>query len=178
MTSGVQFVQTGRVWKFGDDINTDLISPSASFRMPLEEQHTLVFSALRPGWIKQVREGDIIVAGANFGVGSGRPIGRYLRACGITGVVASSLNGLGLRNCINFELPAIPCPGVDAIFEEGDTARIDFASGTIENLTRNKSLQGQPLPELFKEILLGGGIVPMLIKADLIEPQPTNAPQQ
>lgn len=177
MPLGVKFVQTGRVWKFGDDINTDLISPSASFRMPLEKQHTLVFSALRPDWIKEVREGDIIIAGANFGVGSGRPIGRYLRACGITGVVASSFNGLGLRNCINFELPAIGCTGVDSIFEDGDTAHIDFTTGEVRNMTNNKSLQGNPLPDLFKDILLGGGIVPMLIKADLIEPHPTNAAQ-
>ncbi|RMF89043.1 MAG: 3-isopropylmalate dehydratase, partial [Nitrospinota bacterium] len=57
----------GRVWKFGDDINTDLIMPQVAFALPLEEQIRYVFRANRPGWVEQVREGDIIVAGRNFG---------------------------------------------------------------------------------------------------------------
>ena len=68
----------GRVWKFGDDVNTDLIFPNRAFREPLAAQHRFVFSANRPGWIDAVQPGDLIVAGQNFGMGSGRPVGRLV----------------------------------------------------------------------------------------------------
>ncbi|MBV9783623.1 MAG: 3-isopropylmalate dehydratase small subunit [Acidisphaera sp.] len=178
MPLNVQLLQTGRIWKFGDDVNTDLIQPSAAFRLPEDEQHRMAFSSIRPDWIGRVRAGDILIAGANFGVGSGRRIGAFLRACGITGLVAESINGLGLRNCINFALPAIECPGVTSLFEEGETARIDFNLGKVENVTQGTSLVGRPLNDLFKEILLAGGIVEMLIRNGQIEPVPTNAQSQ
>jgi|SoiMethySBSTD1v2_1073268.scaffolds.fasta_scaffold44802_2 3-isopropylmalate/(R)-2-methylmalate dehydratase small subunit len=164
-----ELVRTGRVWKFGDNINTDLMLPHTAFRMPKAEQHTLCFEAIRPGWVKEVKPGDLIVAGENFGMGSGRPVGTILVACGIAGVVAEAINGLCLRNCVNFSLPAIDCPGVTAIFEDGDTARIDYLSGRVENLTNGKSLQGKPLASLLADIVLAGGVVPMLVREGYVE---------
>ena len=162
----------GRVWLFGDDINTDLIFPNRAMRLPLDQQHRLVFSANRPGWVDQVREGDIIVAGQNFGMGSGRPVGQLLANCGIRGVLANAVNGLCLRNCVSFGLPAISAPGVSGFFQEGDNARINFSSGKIENLERNKSMEAPGMPPLFQELVDNGGTIPMLVKEGWIEPKP------
>ncbi|MGZ8201868.1 MAG: LeuD/DmdB family oxidoreductase small subunit [Burkholderiales bacterium] len=163
---------TGRVWKFGDLINTDMIMPSAVFRLPKAEQHTLCFESIRPGWSKQVQKGDILVAGENFGMGSGRPIGEVLRACGIVGVLGESINGLAMRNCINSSLPGLSCAGVSRLFEDGDTARVDFLSGKIENVTRGTSLQTQPLAPLLVDIVEAGGVIPMLIKEGYVHAEP------
>ena len=175
MADKLELTHTGRVWKFGDQINTDLILPSWTFRLPEKERNKAAFSAIRPGWADQVQPGDIIVGGQNFGLGSGRPVGSVLRGCGIVGLVAESINGLCLRNCVNFSLPGIDCPGVSAIFEEGDVARIDYMSGKVENVTRNKSLQGKPLEQLLAEIVVAGGVIPMLIREGYIEEEPTDA---
>jgi 3-isopropylmalate/(R)-2-methylmalate dehydratase small subunit len=172
MTDTSRLVHTGRVWKFGDLVNTDMIMPSAAFRLPKNEQHRLCFEATRPGWASEVRPGDILVAGENFGMGSSRPIGEVLRACGIAGLVAESINGLALRNCVNSSLPAINCPGVAALFEEGDTARIDFLAGRIENVTRGKALQTTPLAPLLAQIVTAGGVIPMLIKEGCLHAEP------
>ena len=175
MADKLELTHTGRVWKFGDQINTDLILPSWTFRLPEKERNKAAFSAIRPGWADQVQRGDIIVGGQNFGLGSGRPVGSVLRGCGIVGLVAESINGLCLRNCVNFSLPGIDCPGVSALFEEGDVARIDYMSGKVDNVTRNKSLQGKPLEQLLAEIVVAGGVIPMLIREGYIEEEPTDA---
>jgi 3-isopropylmalate/(R)-2-methylmalate dehydratase small subunit len=172
MADSTTLVRTGRVWKVGDLINTDMIMPSSAFRLPKSEQHTLCFETTRPGWVKEVRPGDILVAGENFGMGSSRPIGEVLRGCGIAAVIAESINGLALRNCVNSSLPALNCPGVAALFEEGDTARVDFLAGRIENVTRGKSLEVAPLAPLLAEVVAAGGVIPMLLKDGDIEAEP------
>lgn len=172
MNDTTRLVHTGRVWKFGDLINTDMIMPSTAFRLPKSEQHTLCFEAIRPGWARQVRPGDILVAGENFGMGSGRPIGEVLRACGIVALVAESINGLALRNCVNSSLPGINCAGVSRLFEDGDTARVDFLSGKVENVTRGKSIQTHPMAPLLVEIVAAGGVIPMLVKEGYIHAEP------
>jgi len=172
MTDASSLAYTGRVWKFGDLINTDMIMPTTAFRLPKNRQHTLCFEAIRPGWAAQVKSGDILVAGENFGMGSSRPIGDVLRACGIVAVVAESINGLALRNCVNSSLPALNCPGVAALFEDGDTAQVDFLAGRIENVTRKRSLQAAPLAPLLAEIVAAGGVIPMLLKEGDIHAEP------
>ncbi len=171
-----ELVRTGKVWKFGDNINTDLIFPNSAFRMPLEEQHKLVFSANRPGWVEQVQAGDIVIAGKDFGMGSGRPVGRVMRECGIGGIVAESVNGMALRNCVSFAMPAISCPGIVSLFNEGEMARIDFRTGVVENLTTGRSITGKRLPPMLADLTVDGGIVQMLVRKGLIEPKPTLAP--
>ncbi len=175
MSAYRELIRTGRVWKVGDNINTDLIFPNSAFRLPLEEQYRKVFSANRPGWVEQVEKGDILIAGKDFGMGSGRPVGRLLGECGIGGVVAESVNGLALRNCINFGMPAIDCRGILSLFEEGQVARIDFRSGLVENLTTGESLSGMALPDVLADLSMDGGILQMLVKKGLIEPTPTLA---
>lgn len=152
----------GKVWKFGDDINTDLVIPGFAVLMTLEEQLPHCFSANRPGWVDDVQPGDVLLAGRNFGVGSARPIGDVLRALGISGVVAESLNGLGLRNCINAGLPSLPCPGILDAFDEGDTADVDWTTGDVRNVTKGNALQGNPVPKALRDIVEHGGVEAVL----------------
>ena len=77
---------------------------------------------------------------------SSRPAARSLKNIGLGCLVAHSLNGLFYRNCINFAFPALECPGVQDLFEEGDTAEVDFEAAAVRNVTRNKSLAGRPTP--------------------------------
>jgi 3-isopropylmalate/(R)-2-methylmalate dehydratase small subunit len=149
---------TGRVWIFDHDINTDLVIPNFAVLVPLEEQVQHCFSANRPGWVDEVEPGDVLVVGRNFGVGSARNIGAVFHALGIAGVVAESFNGLGLRNCINAGLPPLPCPGVLAVFSEGDEAEVDWTSGAVHNRTTGATTQGDPIPPQLQDIVLGGGV--------------------
>lgn len=162
-------VRRGRVWKFGDNVNTDSMLPNVAFRLPLNEQHRHCFEAIRPGWVTAVRPGDLIVAGENFAIGSSRPVGRILRVCGIAGVAAHSVNGLGLRSCVNDGVPAIGCPGVGDLFADGETGEIDFSSGKITNLDRGTSIQAAPLAPLLADIVVAGGVMPMLIREGYVE---------
>lgn len=172
----MEFQRRGRVWKFGDSINTDLIFPNTAFRLPVDQQYRSVFAANRPGWVDQVQAGDIVVAGADFGMGSGRPVGRLLRECGIAALLAESINGLCLRNCVTYGFPALSVPGVTDLFEEGDLAAVDFAAGTVRNETRGREIGAAPLPELFLDLMRAGGSVPMLIAEGWIEPDPAHIP--
>jgi 3-isopropylmalate/(R)-2-methylmalate dehydratase small subunit len=152
----------GRVWTFGDDINTDLVIPGFAIFLPREEQPKHCFSANRPGWVDEVRAGDVLVAGRNFGVGSARPIGNVFLDLGISGIVAESFNGLGLRNCINVGLPVLPCRGIVAAFEEGDVAEVDWTTGAVRNLEKGTTLQGQPIPKALQDIVSAGGVEAVL----------------
>ncbi|HEY7655685.1 MAG TPA: 3-isopropylmalate dehydratase [Burkholderiales bacterium] len=160
-----------RVWKFGDNINTDLILPVQAFYLPAEEQPKYVFQANRPGWVKEVKPGDIIVGGKNFGMGSSRPAARSLKNLGLACLVAPSINGLFFRNCVNFAFPAMECPGVDAAFQEGETAEVDFDASVVRNVTRGVTLQGRPIPPQLMELVKAGGIYPLLEKEGLIAPR-------
>lgn len=152
----------GRVWKFGDDINTDLIIPGFAIFFSREEQPRHCFSANRPGWVDEVKPGDVLIAGRNFGVGSARPIGDVFVGLGLGGIVAESFNGLGLRNCINVGLPVLPCDGIVDAFEEGDIAEVDWTTGAVGNLTKSSTLQGQSVPKVLQDIVVAGGVEKML----------------
>ena len=161
----------GRVWKFGNDINTDLVIPNFAILMPADEAPKHCFSANRPGWVDEVRDGDILLAGRNFGVGSGRAIGDVFVRLGISAVVAETFNGLGLRNCINAGLPSLPCQGILEAFDEGDIAEVDAVGGVVRNVTQDRTLEGQPLPPALQEIVSAGGVEQMLRAAGyLAEP--------
>jgi 3-isopropylmalate/(R)-2-methylmalate dehydratase small subunit len=138
--------------------------------MSADEQPRHCFSANRPGWVDEVQEGDVLLAGRNFGVGSGRPIGEVFVRLGIKAVVAESFNGLGLRNCVNVGLPSLPCPGILDAFEEGDVAEVDAVSGVVRNLTSGASVTGKPLPLPIQEIVKAGGVEQMLRAAGHLAP--------
>jgi 3-isopropylmalate/(R)-2-methylmalate dehydratase small subunit len=154
----------GKVWIFGDDINTDLVIPGYALFMPPEEQRRQCFSANRPGWVDEVQPGDVLVAGRNFGVGSARAIGDSFVGLGISGIVADSFNGLGMRNCVNVGLPVLPCPGVTSTFEEGDIAEVNWHTGQVHNVTRGTTIEGRPVPAALREIVEAGGVEAILRK--------------
>jgi 3-isopropylmalate/(R)-2-methylmalate dehydratase small subunit len=160
----------GRVWIFGDNIDTDLMMPHGAFEKSLQEQAKLVFKANRPGWVDLVKKGDIIVAGKNFGTGSSRPAALLFKTLGIEAVAAESVNGLFFKNCINFGLPAFNCPGVTESFKEGDVAEIDPQAGTIRNVATGKSLRTGILPEMLMNIIAAGGMIELLTKEGCLEP--------
>ena len=153
---------TARVWKFGDDLNTDLILPSPASMLPVAEQPRFVFQANRPGWVDQVQPGDIVIAGKNFGMGSSRPAARSLRNLGLACVVCESMNGLFFRNCVNYAFPTLACPGVSALFEEGEVAEVDFDTALVRNVSTGRSLQGKAIPAQLLDIIRAGGIYPLL----------------
>lgn len=159
-----------RVWKFPDNINTDLIIPSGSIYLSATEQARLAFRASRPGWVDEIRPGDIMVAGRNFGLGSSRPAARSLKILGISCVIAESINGLMFRNCINYAFPAMECPGVTAAFEEGDIAQADFSAATVRNMKSGRTLDARRLPSKLLDLLEAGGIYALLEKNGIIEP--------
>jgi 3-isopropylmalate/(R)-2-methylmalate dehydratase small subunit len=164
---------TGRVWKFGDDINTDLVIPNFAVLMPLEEQLQHCFSANRPGWVDEVQPGDVLVAGRNFGVGSARNIGAVFYGLGIRGVVAASFNGLGLRNCINSGLPPLQCAAVLDIFDENDVAEVDWTTGAVKNATTGATAQGSPIPPALQDIVTAGGVENVLRSEGYLAPAGT-----
>jgi 3-isopropylmalate/(R)-2-methylmalate dehydratase small subunit len=151
-----------RVWKFGDNINTDLILPNVAFYLTPQEQLKYIFRANRPGWVEEVRPGDILLGGRNFGMGSSRPAARNLKNLGLSCLVADSINGLFYRNAVNFAFPAMECAGVQDLFDEGDTAEVDFETGAVTNVATCKSLTGRTIPAQLLKIVDAGGIFPLL----------------
>lgn len=160
----------GRVWKFGDHIDTDLMMPQDTFRLPIEERARAVFRVNRPGWVDQVKQGDIIAAGKNFGMGSSRPAARTFKFLGIEAIIADSINGLFFRNCINYALPAFNLPGVLNYFQEGEFAEIDPHAGTIKNLNTGICFEAEVLPEMLMKIIEAGGMIELLQKEGYLKP--------
>lgn len=159
----------GRAWVFADsNIDTDQIMPSGAFRMAPDEQVRLVFSSYRPGWVDQVEPGDLVVAGRNFGTGSSRPGAQLLARLGIVALIAESINDLFFRNCVNYALPPIECPGIVENVREGDVIRVDLAEGTCTNTYTGVSLPGTRLPNMLWEIIVAGGLYEALRKEGYI----------
>lgn len=161
---------SGRVWKFGNNINTDLMMPGPALYVPERERVRYVFQANRPGWVDLVQKGDVIVGGWNYGVGSSRPAALSLRNVGIGCLLAESINGLFLQNCVSFGLPALQCRGVQAAFEEGQVAEVSIDDFTVRNAQTGATLKATPLPRQLVDLMCGGGIFPLLEKQGLIAP--------
>jgi len=148
----------GKVWRFGDNIDTDQIIPAEYLVTGDSEElakHT--FERVRPEFAKKVQKGDIIVAGKNFGCGSSREHAtRALIGSGVACVVAASFARIFFRNSINIGLPLIECR-VEA--EDGDEIEIDFDRGSIKNLTSGENYSFKPLPRFLSNLLESGGLV-------------------
>ena len=151
---------SGRVWKYGDDVNTDVIFPgkytySISDRKEMA-QHAL--EDLDPEFVKNVRPGDIIVASKNWGCGSSREQAVIcLKEIGVAAIVARSFARIYFRNCINEGLPIVTCDAVDTV-ETGDEVTIDFEAGKV--FTPGGEYTFPPLAPSIMEILDAGGLVP------------------
>ncbi len=165
----------GRTWSFGDNINTDLMVPGQVLYASEEEQKRAVFFANRPGWVDEVKTGDIIIGGHNFGMGSSRPAARSLRNLGIACLVADTINSLFFRNAVNFGFLSISCPGVHAAFTEGQEAEVCIETWTVKNRATGQVLKADPIPPTLLTLMLEGGIYPSLERAGLLAPKVAKA---
>jgi 3-isopropylmalate/(R)-2-methylmalate dehydratase small subunit len=161
---------SGRVWVFGDGLNTDAMYPGFAMKLDRAEAAKHVFYEVRPGWTDQVSAGDIVIAGRNFGVGSSRPVATLFRHLGVAGLVAEEFNSLFLRNAINDGLPALTAPGVTAMFEDGNLGTFDISTGVYRNDTTGATGQAPPLPPMLVDIIASGGVLPRLADQGYLPP--------
>jgi 3-isopropylmalate/(R)-2-methylmalate dehydratase small subunit len=159
----------GKAWKFGVNLNTDEIIP-ARYNITIDEKELAknVFCEIMPDYARLVSPGDVVVGGANFGCGSSRehaPIA--IKGSGAACVIAASYARIFFRNAINIGLPILESPEAAAAIEQGDEVQVDLASGTIRDVTQNKSFQARPLPPFVLQIAAAGGIVKFLKEHDL-----------
>jgi 3-isopropylmalate/(R)-2-methylmalate dehydratase small subunit len=152
----------GRVWRFGDNVNTDVMAPWDTISQPWEEARRRVLH-IRPEFAEQVQQGDVVVAGRNWGCGSSREQApQYLKNMGIAAVVAESFGRIYFRNSIAIAFPNLACPGVSSAFEDGDEIEIELETAIIRNLSKGKELQGQPYTPEMLEIVEKGGLMALL----------------
>ena len=153
----------GRARRFGDNIDTDTITPGSLVHLPVEELKVHAFEPIRPGFARTVREGDIIVGGNNFGCGSSREQATsVVKELGIRTIACESMARIYFRNCIALGVYPIIAKGVAGLFEEGDGIEIDLEKGEIRNPASGEAASFEPLSGTPKEILDGGGIIPRI----------------
>jgi 3-isopropylmalate/(R)-2-methylmalate dehydratase small subunit len=153
---------SGKVWVFGDDLNTDAMYPGFAMKMDPPEAAKYIFYEVRPGWTDEVGAGDIVMAGKNFGVGSSRPVAALFGELGVAGLVAAEFNSLFFRNAVNAGLPAMTVPDVTALFSDGDVGTFDLGDGTWRNETTGARGKVPKLPQLILDIIESGGVLPRL----------------
>ncbi len=153
----------GRVWKFGDNINSDLIHPSRFFSLDEKIVKEGAMKGMNPEFTEKVRKGDIIVAGRNFGCGSGRETAvQSLKLNGISVMIAESFARMFYRNAVNLALPVIECEGVGEFVSEGDKLEVNLDSAIIRNLTTKEEIEGEKIPPHLMAILEKGGLMDTL----------------
>ena len=151
----------GRVWKFGNNVDTDLIIPARFLNVSDKiELARNCFADHRPDFVKGVKQGDIIVAGSNFGCGSSRehaPLA--IKTAGIGVIIAESYARIFYRNAFNIGLPILELKGVSKLFEEGAVISVDVSSGEIMGNADGKPHFATPIPEFMRDIIQAGGLV-------------------
>lgn len=158
----------GRAWVFGDEVNTDDMFPGFAMKMPIPEAAKHMFNATRPNWVHEVREGDIVVGGRAFGIGSSRPVPLLMLELGVGCIVAEEYNSLFLRNCINYGLPAVTAPGIRGAVNEGDELRVDVERAVVENRSTGEVFSAKAYPPFILDILDSGGLLGKLEKSGLL----------
>ncbi len=152
----------GNVWKYGDNIDTDVIIPARY--LVTTDPATLAAHCMEDideAFARQVQPGDIIVGGSNFGCGSSRehaPIS--IKGAGVSCIIAESFARIFFRNAINIGLPILESPEAARDAQQGDTLSVDLISGTIINLRTGKTYQASPYPPFVLKIINAGGLVP------------------
>ena len=150
----------GRVWKYGDDVNTDVIFPGRYTYQLMEpaEMAKHAMEDLDPEFAKNVKPADVVVAGKNFGCGSSREqAAACLRAAGVQAVVAKSFARIYFRNAINLGLAVLQCEGASDALNTGDEVEIDFAGGKI--ISGGSVFKFFPLPDSVIGIIEAGGLI-------------------
>lgn len=151
----------GKCWKFGDDVNTDEIIPARYLSLVAgDELAAHCMEGVDPDFPDKVSEGDIIVAGKNFGCGSSRehaPLA--IKAGGVACVVARSFARIFFRNAINIGLPIAECPGAADEAETGDEIELLLGEGKVINHTKGKTYTFPPVPPRLQQIIDAGGLI-------------------
>ena len=154
----------GKVHKFGDNINTDFINPAQYMELSMEEMVKHAMEGANPNFSKNVKKGDILVAGINFGSGSSRETApMVIKESGVSVIIAKSFARIFYRNAINIGLRVLVCPETDEI-SEGDELEIDLNLGLIRNLSNNKTHNCDKLPDNILEMVNDGGLIEHLLK--------------
>jgi 3-isopropylmalate/(R)-2-methylmalate dehydratase small subunit len=158
----MDWILKGKVWKFGHDVDTDVMAPWNSIGQPWEERKKVILHN-RPGFSEQVKPGEIIVAGRNWGCGSSRENApENLKELGLGAVIAESFGRIYFRNSVAIAFPNIACEGIHAAFEENDQLELNLRTAEIRNLTRSRILQGQPYTSEMLHIIEMGGLMEVL----------------
>lgn len=156
----------GKVHKYGDNVDTDVIIPARYLNTAdHKELAAHCMEDIDADFVKNVKDGDIMVANMNFGCGSSRehaPIA--IKASGISCVIASTFARIFYRNAINTALPILECDEAAKKIQSGDEVEVDFDTGLIVNKTKNETYQAEPFPEFIKEIINAGGLLNSLKK--------------
>ena len=154
----------GTVHKYGDHVDTDVIIPARYLNTPdHKELAAHCMEDIDQDFIRRVKPGDVMVAGANFGCGSSRehaPIA--IKASGVSCVIAATFARIFYRNAINIGLPILECPAASAGIEAGDQVAVDFDTGVITDLTKNETYQAEPFPPFIREMIAKGGLMASL----------------
>jgi 3-isopropylmalate/(R)-2-methylmalate dehydratase small subunit len=150
----------GRAFVFGDEINTDLITPGEYMGHPIEEIADHVFEPIRPSFVEEFEPGDVVVAGEHFGSGSSREIApAAIKEADVSVVVAESFSRIFYRNAIAIGLPITTAPAATEAIEDGDDIEVDIEAGLIRNHTRGTTLDCEELGESVREIVEAGGLI-------------------
>ena len=154
----------GKVWKYGNNIDTDVIIPARYLNDP--DPKTLASHCMcdiDENFAGKVEPGDIMVGGWNFGCGSSRehaPVS--IQASGVSCVIAASFARIFYRNAINIGFPILECPEAAEAINAGDTVSVDTSTGVIKDETTGESFQAKPFPEFIQNIIESGGLLPYL----------------
>ena len=152
----------GRVWKFGEGVDTDVLAPGVYMKGPVSDLAKHCLEAVRSEFAGEVKEGDYIVAGKNFGIGSSREqAAQVLVMLGIKAIIAPSFGGIFYRNAYNLGLPALVCADAGSI-EDGQEISVDPAKGHIRINTTNHAMKCDVVPEHLIRIVEAGGLIPYL----------------
>ncbi|WP_454765686.1 LeuD/DmdB family oxidoreductase small subunit [Cupriavidus campinensis] len=153
--------QPGRIWRFGDDIDTDAMAPGTYMKDGIDVLARHCLEALRPEFPRSVRPGDLVVAGSNFGMGSSREQApQALRHLGVAAIIAPSFAGLFYRNAINLGLPVMVCAQAAAL-PDGARATLDLEGARLR-LEDGTHIACEPMPDFLRTLLRAGGLVPHL----------------
>lgn len=151
----------GKVFKFGDDVNTDVIIPARYLNDPsLENMAKHCMEDIDPEFPKVDHTGDIVVGGWNFGCGSSRehaPVS--IKACGVSCVIAASFARIFYRNAINIGFPILECPEAAAAINAGDVVSVDFETGVIKDDTTGEEFKAVAFPPFIQNIIKAGGLI-------------------
>jgi 3-isopropylmalate/(R)-2-methylmalate dehydratase small subunit len=156
----------GFVHKYGDHVDTDVIIPARYLNSQDHKElasHCMV--DIDTEFVNKVKDGDIMVAGVNFGCGSSRehaPVA--IKASGISCVIAKNFARIFYRNAINIGLAILECPAASEGIDAGDEVSVDFDTGIITNVTKNETYQAEPFPEFIKDMISKGGLMASIQK--------------